>query len=220
MLLNHALFCYPHPGASGLETVTVPETIRFSMSEAPSELMQSRRADERVGYFTTVFQDLGDHRATDSKTRSSDLLDTEVGSLGDRYEIASIRFIIYTRARWSHDGAARTASGSPLKTCSPATWERFKYYPVQLLVAQVSREGGLPNLRISEYPSFVPKQHVKHNLVLGAQHPHSQIWTSSLTCWCCTSPNAGSVSDDKESSLKTVIEHKGDEGKPRRMIEM
>lgn len=58
--------------------VTLPVSIRFSISALPAEPMQSRRSDERVGYFNTVYKDLGDHRAVDATRRSTDLLDTQV----------------------------------------------------------------------------------------------------------------------------------------------
>ncbi|CAN0506353.1 unnamed protein product, partial [Ectocarpus sp. 8 AP-2014] len=45
----------------------------------PSEPMQPRWGDERVGYFNTVFSDLGDHRAT-REGRNTDLIDTEAAA--------------------------------------------------------------------------------------------------------------------------------------------
>lgn len=53
-------------------------SIRFSISLAPSEPMTPRRWDERVGYFNTVFRDLGDHRSGVGGMRGSDLIDSKV----------------------------------------------------------------------------------------------------------------------------------------------
>lgn len=64
--------------------VTLPVSIRFSISALPAEPMQSRRSDERVGYFNTVYKDLGDHRAVDATRRSTDLLDTQVSLINKR----------------------------------------------------------------------------------------------------------------------------------------
>lgn len=56
----------------------LPISIRFSISPLPVDPMQPRRSDERVGYFNTVYKDLGDHRAVDATRRSTDLLNTQV----------------------------------------------------------------------------------------------------------------------------------------------
>lgn len=56
----------------------MPLSLRFSVSALPTEPMQARRSDERVGFFTTDFQDLGDHRTTRTGGRTSNLLDTKV----------------------------------------------------------------------------------------------------------------------------------------------
>ena len=73
--------CRSYPEVGDPEHV-VPVSIRFSISALPSSPMQPRVADERVGYFTTVFKDLGDHRAN-RQGRGSDLLNTEVRRLED-----------------------------------------------------------------------------------------------------------------------------------------
>lgn len=60
----------------------VPISIRFSIAALPSEPMQARWGDERVGYFNTVYTDLGDHRAS-REGLNTDLVDTEVGAMPD-----------------------------------------------------------------------------------------------------------------------------------------
>ncbi|CBN77189.1 conserved unknown protein [Ectocarpus siliculosus] len=61
----------------------LPISVRFSISMLPSEPMEPRWGDERVGYFNTVFSDLGDHRAT-REGRNTDLIDTEVTLINKR----------------------------------------------------------------------------------------------------------------------------------------
>ncbi|CAM9750393.1 unnamed protein product [Pylaiella littoralis] len=62
----------------------VPISLRFSISALPSDPMPPRWGDERVGYFNTVYKDLGDHRAAIEGIRNTDLLDTEVTLINRR----------------------------------------------------------------------------------------------------------------------------------------
>ncbi|CAM9603185.1 unnamed protein product, partial [Choristocarpus tenellus] len=60
------------------ELTTVPLSLRFSISLLPADPMIPRVWDQRVGFFTTSFYDLGDHRDLDQSQRGSDLLDPQV----------------------------------------------------------------------------------------------------------------------------------------------
>ncbi|CAM9774055.1 unnamed protein product [Chrysoparadoxa australica] len=68
----------PHNPAS-LQMSTVPVSLRFSMALLPEEPMLPRIADDRVGYFTTSYTDLGDHREqVTGAARESSLIDSDV----------------------------------------------------------------------------------------------------------------------------------------------
>eukprot|EP00903_Cladosiphon_okamuranus_P009754 g9273.t1 len=92
----------------------VPIAIRFSVSMLPSEPMRPRWGDERVGYFNTVYKDLGDHRAVRAG-RNTDLLDTEV--------------TLINRRRMPASGVAGgNGVGDPAEAESEAKTEPLTYY--------------------------------------------------------------------------------------------
>jgi Domain of unknown function (DUF5117) len=62
----------------------VPISLRYSMSTLPAVPMIPRIADERVGYFTTTYTDVGDHRAADKEKRTSAMLDPPVVMINKR----------------------------------------------------------------------------------------------------------------------------------------
>jgi Domain of unknown function (DUF5117) len=62
----------------------VPISLRYSMSILPAIPMIPRIADERVGYFTTTYTDVGDHRAADTAKRTSAMLDPAVVMINRR----------------------------------------------------------------------------------------------------------------------------------------
>jgi Domain of unknown function (DUF5117) len=62
----------------------VPISLRYSMSTLPAIPMIPRIADERVGYFTTTYTDVGDHRAADKQKRTSAMLDPPVVMINRR----------------------------------------------------------------------------------------------------------------------------------------
>ncbi|CAM9349125.1 unnamed protein product, partial [Scytosiphon promiscuus] len=61
----------------------IPISIRFSISALPCEPMQPRWGDKRVGFFNSVYTDLGDHRAS-REGRNTDLFDTKVTLINRR----------------------------------------------------------------------------------------------------------------------------------------
>lgn len=71
----------------------VPISIRFAVSMLPSEPMAPRWGDERVGYFNTVYKDLGDHRAAGAG-RNTDLLNTEVGAAAVLGDLVDCRLLL------------------------------------------------------------------------------------------------------------------------------
>eukprot|EP00612_Vaucheria_litorea_P008211 CAMPEP_0171476112 /NCGR_PEP_ID=MMETSP0946-20130122/3401_1 /TAXON_ID=109269 /ORGANISM="Vaucheria litorea, Strain CCMP2940" /LENGTH=884 /DNA_ID=CAMNT_0012006321 /DNA_START=315 /DNA_END=2966 /DNA_ORIENTATION=+ len=65
-------------------TSTLPISIRFSIALLPTSPMSMRLSDERVGYFTTSYFDMGDHRLFDPDTRPSSMIDSHISIINKR----------------------------------------------------------------------------------------------------------------------------------------
>jgi len=73
---------------------TLDVALMFSVAKLPDEEMSPRVSDERVGYFTTVYTDLGDYRSEETSTRASNLVDKTV-SIIERRRLEKGKPLIY-----------------------------------------------------------------------------------------------------------------------------